>query len=63
MKAKFFILCDVIFLQRLQEKCDIDRLLGVKGLNAAAAISNYFAASSFSVRCLRRSPMSECGCA
>ena len=31
-KAKFSLLCDVIFLVRLQEKFEIDRLLGVKGV-------------------------------
>ena len=38
LKTKFFILCDVIFLVRLQGKFDIDHSsLGAKGLTHSAS--------------------------
>ena len=41
-KAKFFILCDAIFLVRLRGKCEIDHTLGVKELHFSVEYqSNY----------------------
>ena len=40
-KAEFSILCDVIFLVRLQEKFELDHGLGVRGFTAAHAKMSY----------------------
>ena len=42
MKAKFFILCDVIFLVRLQGKCEIDHGDGKKSKDKVSQLVNAF---------------------